>query len=63
LKGSGAMVSSDLVVTAAHNIFDRRYGPLFPHPGLEKNKKYGVSYKNLRFHPSVYGELREEKGY
>ncbi len=47
MRGSGALVSSNLVITAAHNIFDGRYGR---------------QYKQLKFYPGVYGVLNLEEG-
>ena len=47
VKSTGAQISSNLVLTAAHAIFD----------GI-----YGREYEDLRFHPKAYGVFRIEDG-
>ncbi len=52
VKGSAGMISSDLIVTAAHLIVDRKYGIVYP---LSKNT--GSTYKDFKFYPAVHGML------
>ncbi len=52
VKASGALVSPNLVITAAHVIFDRKYGFIYPNNGDEK--KLGSSYKDFKFYPAAY---------
>ncbi len=48
VKGSGALISANLVITAAHVVIDRKHN--------------GKPYKSMRFHPAVQGQLVEIEG-
>ena len=47
VKSTGAQISANLVITAAHAIFDG---------------SYGREYKDIRFHPRAFGVLNIEEG-
>ncbi len=47
-RGTGTLLSEDLVLTVAHCIFE--------------GKTYGQDYKQLRFYPAAYGTVKEQKG-
>ena len=57
VKGSGALISNYFVITAAHVVFNRKQGPLYMSSTSEEDKKYGASYKNIKFYPAAYDKL------